>query len=149
MRRFVVLAAAAIVVMATLGDLVWAQGQGRSRGQEKTAGEKVREALPAGEPVFTTQERTVITNWFANNRSGLPPGLAKRETLPPGLEKQLRERGTLPPGLQKKIQPLPVALESQLTRLPTGYRRVVIAGNVIVMNPTTGLIYDIVRNVIP
>ena len=149
MRRFIVLAAAAIVVMATLGDLVWAQGQGRSRGQEKTAGEKVREVLPPGEPVFTTQERTIISNWFVNNRSGLPPGLAKRETLPPGLEKQLRERGTLPPGLQKKIQPLPVALESQLTRLPTGYRRVVIAGNVIVMNPTTGLIYDIVRNVIP
>ena len=149
MKRFVVLAAAAIVVMATLGNLVWAQGKGRSRGQEKTAGDKVREALPPGEPVFTTQERTIITNWFTNNRSGLPPGLAKRETLPPGLEKQLRERGTLPPGLQKKIQPLPVALESQLTRLPTGYRRVVIAGNVIVMNPTTGLIYDIVRNVIP
>ena len=149
MRRFVVHTAVAIVVMAALGDLASAQGQGRSKGQEKTAGEKVREALPPGEPVFTTQERTIISNWFVNNRSGLPPGLAKRETLPPGLEKQLRERGTLPPGLQKKIQPLPVALVSQLTRLPTGYRRVVIAGNVIVMNPTTGLIYDIVRNVIP
>lgn len=142
-----------ILAIATVGTFAGAQGQGRGRGGQQppqpTAGDKVREVLPPSEPVFTTQERTVITNWFTRNRSGLPPGLAKRDTLPPGLEKQLRQKGTLPPGLQKMIQPLPVALESQLTKLPTGYRRVVIAGNVIVMNPTTGLIYDIVRNVIP
>ena len=36
-----------------------------------------------------------------------------------------------------------------MTRLHTGYRRVVIAGNVILMNETTGLIYEIIRNVIP
>jgi hypothetical protein len=91
----------------------------------------------------------VVTNWFRDNRSGLPPGLAKRDRLPPGLEKQLRERGTLPPGLQKKIQPLPVALERQLRPLPTGWRRVVIAGNVILMNERTATVYDIIRNAIP
>ena len=153
MKRGAAYATAAIVAFTMIGSFAWAQGQGRGRaGQqqpEQTAGDKVRQALPPSEPVFTTAERTVITRWFTTNRSNLPPGLAKRETLPPGLEKQLRERGTLPPGLQKKIQPLPVELERQLTPIPTGYRRVVIAGNVIVMNPTTGLIYDIVRNVIP
>ena len=144
--------AAIFLVLGIAAPLAEAQGRGQDKGkpqEEKTAGDKVREALPAGEPVFTTQETTLIKNWFVTNRSGLPPGLAKRETLPPGLEKQLREKGTLPPGLQKKIQPLPVALEKQLTPLPTGYRRVVIAGNVIVMNEKTSLIYDIVRNVIP
>ena len=154
MKRFARFAGMALVAFAMVGSLAWAQGQGRGRGQqqpERTAGDKVRGVLPPAEPVFTTQELTVITRLFTTNRSNLPPGLAKRETLPPGLEKQLRERGTLPPGLQKKIriQPLPVELERQLTPIPTGYRRVVIAGNVIVMNPTTGLIYDIVRNVIP
>ena len=153
MKSFAKFAGTAIVAFAMLSNLAWAQGQGRGRGgqqqPERTAGDKVREVLPPSEPVFTTQERTLITNWFTRNRSGLPPGLAKRETLPPGLEKQLRQKGTLPPGLQKKIQPLPVELERQLTPILTGYRRVVIAGNVIVMNPTTGLIYDIVRNVIP
>ena len=141
-----------MMALAAACPLALAQGQGRGRSgqpQEQTAGDKVREVLPASEPVFSTQERTVITRWFTTNRSNLPPGLAKRETLPPGLERQLRQRGTLPPGLQSKIQPLPIALERQLSVLPTGYRRVVIAGNLIVMNPTTGLIYDIVRNVIP
>lgn len=153
MKQFLVHTIVAILAIATVGGLAWAQGQGRGRGgqqqPEQTAGDKVRQVLPPSEPVFTTQERTLITDWFTRNRSGLPPGLAKRETLPPGLEKQLRQKGTLPPGLQKKIQPLPLALERQLTQLPTGYRRVVIGGNIIVMNPTTGLIYDIVRNVIP
>jgi hypothetical protein len=105
--------------------------------------------LPPSEPVFTTRDVTIIQGWFRTNVSNLPPGLAKRETLPPGLQKQLIRKGTLPPGLQKKIQPLPIVLERQLVVLPTGYRRVVIAGNVILMEPTTGLIYDIIRDVIP
>lgn len=117
--------------------------------ETRTVGEKVREVLPEAEIVFTEQERTLISGWFENRRAGLPPGLAKREQLPPGLEKQLRTRGTLPPGLQKKVQPLPPDLEHRLRRLPTGYHRVVIAGNVILMNEKTAVIYDIIRNTIP
>ncbi len=152
MKRRTITLAIVLVAITMVEHISWAQGRGKAKAESRrtqTAGEKVREVLPPAEPVFTTVERTVVTNWFRTNRSGLPPGLAKRETLPPGLERQLRERGTLPPGLQKKIQPLPIELERQLSRLPTGYRRVVIAGNVILMNPTTGLIYDIIRNVIP
>jgi hypothetical protein len=153
MKNFARFAATTVATFVIVSGLAWAQGQGRGRGgqqqQEQSAGDKVRQVLPPSEPVFSTQERTVITRWFTTNRSNLPPGLAKRETLPPGLERQLQQRGTLPPDLQSKIQPFPVELERQLTALPTGYRRVVIAGNLILMNPTTGLIYDIIRNVIP
>lgn len=137
----------AAVVFA--GAPAFAQKTKKEAGQ--TAGEKVRTVLPEAERVFTKEERTVIKDWFANptNLSGLPPGLAKREKLPPGLERQLKERGKLPPGLQKKIQPLPPTLEKQLRILPTGYRRAVIAGNVIMMNERTAMVYDIIRNAIP
>ncbi len=134
------------LTLSGAASLAQAQGKGQ---EKKTAGEKVREALPEGDLVFTQHERVVVSRWFRTNRSGLPPGLAKRDRLPPGLEKQLRERGTLPPGLQKKVQPLPFELEGQLHRLPTGYRRVVIGGNVILMNEKTSVIYDIIRNTIP
>ena len=138
------------LALLVLGGSAWAHGRGQGKGQtERTAGDKVREVLPPSVPVFTTRERTITTNWFSTNRSSLPPGLAKRDRLPPGLEKQLRERGTLPPGLQKQLYPLPVALERQLSVLPTGYRRVIIGNNIIVMEPATGLIYDIIRIVIP
>jgi hypothetical protein len=137
-----------LLALVVFANVARAQGRGNPAPSE-TAGDKVRRTLPPSEPVFTVQDRTVVQNWFAGNRSGLPPGLAKRDRLPPGLERQLRERGTLPPGLQKKVQPLPPELERQLTLLPTGYRRVVIGSAVILMNEKTSLIYDIIRNVIP
>ncbi len=113
--------------------------RGREEGEEDLDSE--------GIPIFTPRQRTLITSWFRNSRSNLPPGLAKRDRLPPGLEKQLRERGTLPPGLQKRVQPLPGDLERQLPRLPVGYRRVILAGSVILMNEKTSVIADIIRNV--
>jgi hypothetical protein len=137
----------ALASMLAVGS-VTAQGK-QKQEPKKTAGEKVRGALPEADRVFSVEERTKITGWFKTNRSGLPPGLAKRDRLPPGLEKQLRERGKLPPGLQKKIQPLPPQLEKELRILPTGYKRVVIAGNVVLMNEKTAVIYAIIRNAIP
>ena len=40
-------------------------------------------------------------------------------------------------------------MERQLPILPSGYRRVVIGGNVIMRNEKTALICDILRKVIP
>ncbi|MBI3895402.1 MAG: hypothetical protein HY313_05680 [Acidobacteria bacterium] len=153
MRKFWISFPIVALVLCAVASPGWAQGKSAGKGnapqKTETAGDKVRQVLPAGQPVFTIQEITIIRDWFRINRSGLPPGLAKRETLPPGLEKQLQQKGTLPPGLQKKVQPFPIELERKLSVLPTGYRRVLIAGNVVLMNPETYLIYDIVRNVIP
>ncbi|MCL5288554.1 MAG: hypothetical protein M1453_11260 [Acidobacteria bacterium] len=118
----------------------------RDEGEDES-GERMREREREGEIIFPPQQRTLISNWFRNSRGNLPPGLANRDRLPPGLEKQLRERGTLPPGLQKRFQPLPDDLERQLPRLPAGYKRGVVAGNVILMNDKTSVIVDIIRNV--
>lgn len=149
--------AAAVGVALVAGGIVVGQKQKspqnpkaeQQQTEEKGISGRIKQALPESEPVFTEQERIFIKDWFrTRGRSGLPPGLAKRDRLPPGLEKQLRERGTLPPGLQKKIHPLPYDLERQLRRLPTGYKRVIIGGNVILMEEKTAVIYDIIRDVI-
>ncbi len=148
MKIRVAVALSLAMLLALSSPVLLAQKSGKGT-QEKTIGEKVRGVLPEAEAVFTEREQVLVKNWFRDNRSGLPPGLAKREKLPPGLERQLRQRGKLPPGLQKKIQPLPVELERQLHRLPTGYRRVVVAGHVILMNDKTAVIYDMIRNALP
>ena len=83
---------------------------------------------------FSARDRRVIRNCFEENASNLPPGLAKRETLPPGLERQLQRNGTLPPGLQKRVQPLPQVCESQLGRLPRDLERVVYNRRVMLIN---------------
>ena len=53
-------------------------------------------------------ERRLIHGYYATG--ALPPGLAKRRRLPPGLQKHLRERGQLPPGLQKRLTSSPFPL---------------------------------------
>ena len=75
--------------------------------------------------------------------SKLPPGLAKRGDLPPGLEKQLKRNGHLPPGLEKKIYPFPVELERRLPPLPPDYGRAFIGGNAVIYNKSTSIIIDI------
>ena len=94
---------------------------------------------------FAPNERNIIVRWFARDERHLPPGLSKRDRLPPGLEKQLRERGTLPPGLQKRAQPLPFELERELRPVPRGYHRMMVSGSVILVNDQTSVVCDIVR----
>lgn len=84
---------------------------------------------------FSARERTLINDCFTYNRSSLPPGLAKRDRLPPGLERQMQRNGTLPPGLQKRVQPLPGVCTDRLPRLPREWARVVLSGRVILLDP--------------
>ena len=82
-------------------------------------------------------------------RSGsLPPGLANRESLPPGLRRQLRERGQLPPGLQKHLVDVPDALESRLPGLPRYYDRYFAGDDLVVVDSRTNTIAAIVRDVL-
>ena len=82
-------------------------------------------------------------------RSGsLPPGLANRESLPPGLRRQLRERGQLPPGLQKRLVGVPDALESRLPGLPRYYDRYFAGDDLVVVDSRTNTIAAIVRDVL-
>ena len=75
--------------------------------------------------------------------NGLPPGLAKRDQLPPGLAK----RGNrLPPGLMKSD--LPPELESKLPDLPENVERVVVDDDVLLVQKGTDLILDVLEGVL-
>ena len=81
-------------------------------------------------------------------RTGLPPGLAKRESLPPGLRRQLQERGELPPGLQKRFVPVPTELRSRLPAMPGHYQRYFVGDDLVVVDSRTNTIAAIVRDVL-
>jgi hypothetical protein len=83
---------------------------------------------------FSARDRRVINNCFREHASELPPGLAKRESLTPGHQRQLEKNGTLPPGLQKRVQPLPSVCENQLPRLPRELDRVIFSRRVMIIN---------------
>jgi len=89
---------------------------------------------------FSSTDRHHIQTCFDQHASELPPGLAKRESLPPGLQRQVEKNGTLPPGLQKRVQPMPQVCESSLSPLPEGYRRVVYGNRVMLVGPNSKIL---------
>ena len=145
MRRRV----AALLVVVSMSAGASAEGiQGRGRNQDRTPASKSEPSMSIVVG-FGVEERHYIVDWFhdSENLNGLPPGLAKREQLPPGLQRQLARNGKLPPGLEKKLEPLPPALEVSLPKLPSGHRRIVIGGNVILLDETTSFIVDIITDI--
>jgi len=112
-------------------------GQGHGRGQGKHKGEQEKEYR------YSDHDRDEMRGWYGERGGGLPPGLAKRDQLPPGLERQLRVRGTLPPGLQKKIQPCPVELVRRLPPPPPYCDHVLIGGHIVLLNRRTNIVLDI------
>src|SRR5882757_9570087 len=84
-----------------------------------------------------------LRGWYSERESHLPPGLAKKDRLPPGLEKQLVRNGTLPPGLQKRFYPAPVELERRLPPPPPDCAHVLISGHIVLLNRKTNLIVDV------
>jgi hypothetical protein len=80
-----------------------------------------------------------------SKNTGLPPGLAKRDYLPPGLKKHLDERGALPPGLAKRD--LPPNLQSALPwRINEEF--LIIDDDVVLIERATGVVLDVLENVL-
>lgn len=96
---------------------------------------------------FSVRDRELIRDYYARRKpKPLPPGLAKRERLPPGLERHMRRGGQLPPGLQGRG--LPHDLERRLTRLPDGYARVIVGGRIVLQDSNTRVVVDIVQDLL-
>lgn len=102
---------------------------------------------------FSDHERHLIHNHYRqirqhkhkkNKHKGMPPGLAKRKHLPPGLRKQLRRNGQLPPGLQGRG--LPPELVRKLSPAPKGYVRLIVGGDLVLMNMQTRVVVDLVKD---
>lgn len=119
------------------GGSRYAEDDGRpSRGDKRARSYDDDEDYDDQGPAeFSQRDRQIISGCFADDRSSLPPGLAKRDRLPPGLERQLRRNGTLPPGLQQRVQPVPAVCTARLPRLPRDWSRVVLSGRIILLDP--------------
>lgn len=117
----------------------------------------------AADAVFNEIEKRLIRDFFGvkvpkahqgkagagkgkKGKSGeMPPGLAQKESLPPGLQKHLEKHGKLPPGLEKRN--LPPGLEGKL-RKRKGQDRLIVGNDVVLIERATGLVLDILENVL-
>ena len=94
---------------------------------------------------FSDHDRRLMQDYYRGKGGGKykkpPPGLAKRDQLPPGLAK----RDTLPPGLQGRN--LPADLESRLSPLPAPYVRMIVGGDIVLMDGRTRVVVDVVSDI--
>src|SRR3990172_4260933 len=125
-------------------------GKPDDAGKKDDKADKEREEQAAKGRAFGKDHEKTIRDWFGDNANlqGLPPGLAKREELPPGLQRHLERNGTLPPGLQKRLQPLPQSLEAKLPKTIEGVKRGIVNGNVVLIEERTSKILDIINDVV-
>ncbi len=130
--------AGALGILMLIGNFALAQGHGHGKGHGKHGDDDDQ-----GAQFYKDHDREVIRSWYDEHQSNLPPGLAKRDRLPPGLEKQLVRRGTLPPGLQKRLQPCPEELERRLPPPPPECAHMLIGGQIVLLNRRTNLVVDI------
>lgn len=135
------------VLLVTLLAISLAPGaafaaQGRGRGDANGRG-----AVVSDQAVVIDRDghRRIVRDYYRNN--ALPPGLAKRQSLPPGLEKQLRERGELPPGLQKRLTPVPSPLAARLPGLPPYYSRYFAGSDLVVVDTRSNRIVSVIPNI--
>lgn len=81
-------------------------------------------------------------------RGNLPPGLAKRRTLPPGLQQQLHERGALPPGLREYYTPIPAEWNGRFPAIPAYYSRYFVGRDLIIVDTRNDTLVSLIRDLL-
>lgn len=108
----------------------------KKRGGQAREGSSVQVVV---EGTFSTLERELIVGFFADNR------VEDAKALPPGIRKRLERGKPLPPGIAKKV--LPPDLEVALPERP-GYQRIRVGLDVLLVEAVTGVIRDVLLDVI-
>lgn len=139
----------ALALTCLAGSALASQGRGRGQSKKTEKAEaKDRRPDDKGADVIVVDRTGHLRAIREYARGGsLPPGLAKREALPPGLRKQLRERGELPPGLEQRWIAVPGPLGARLPPVPPYYHRYFAGDDLIVVDTRTNRIAAILRDV--
>ena len=141
LRKWIAGCAAALIALSVIAIPARAQGRGRGHDDDEKHG-RGHNKEEKRDYRYSDRDRD-IRDWYRGHQNNLPPGLAKRDRLPPGLERQLRVRGTLPPGLRDKIQPAPEEFVQRLPPPPPDCEHVFIGGHLVLLNRKTSVVIDI------
>ena len=146
-KKWLCLVAAGAFALSTHTLLAQGEGHGHGRGHEKHGDRDDDRRDDRGgdwaEHHSYREHDRELHDWYRGHHDHLPPGLAKRDALPPGLERQLIVRGTLPPGLRGYMHPCPVEVVQYLPPPPEGYMHTVIGGHIALVNRRTFFVLDV------
>lgn len=149
-QKWLRIGASAILGLALSTTLAVAQGHGKGHDKEDRDddadhghGRGHEHEKDHDRHSYSDHDRDEMRGWYREHHDHLPPGLAKRDRLPPGLERQLVVRGTLPAGLRAKIAICPHDLERHLPPPPPDCEHVLIGGHVVLLNRRTFVVMDV------
>lgn len=99
---------------------------------------------------WESNDRSRIEHYFRDHWSdgtprtqGLPPGLAKKGKIPPGIAAQIQQGKRLPDGVGRAVPPY---LLSQIGKYP-GYDQLLVGDDMVLVDAVSRVIVDIFRNV--
>jgi len=115
--------AAALLASAVIAAPTFSQGNSQGKGNGHNKHDEGDDEGKHNKYGFGEHDREVITSYYSNRGSNLPPGL------------------------QKRVEPCPVGLERQLPPLPAEYRRGVIGAHIVIFNRNTHVIVDVLKDV--
>ncbi len=123
------------------------KGNGKGHGSNKDKGKDADGVVIVDHRAWSDRDHCHLVFVDYSGRHGLPPGLAKKGSLPPGIRKQLHERGHVPPGLDRHWVVLPVALERELPPLPPYHVRRAVGVDLLVVDTRSNFVVSIMANV--
>jgi len=123
-----------VIGALVLPGLLFAAGRAEAQGH----GHKHAAADRVGVTLTVSQQRTIQAYYAAHPRPDV-------EALPPGIRKRLARGKALPPGIAKKMAP--AKLVSTL-RIPDRYELVEVGLDVLLVEVATGIVHDVLMDVI-
>lgn len=99
------------------------------------------------EAVFTAAERRIIADYFGPSAGGKKQTKeGQQKALPPGIAKNLARGKPMPPGIAKRS--LPGDLSGRLPPVRSGFERVIVGADVLLVEIATNVIYDVIKDAV-
>ncbi|HEY9735721.1 MAG TPA: hypothetical protein V6D06_05540 [Trichocoleus sp.] len=150
----------AIALSALMAAPTFARpGNGNGQGNRPASTPQATSAPQTAQPTptasqLTDQQRQALISMIlgtSSNSTLIDPALraeilANRASLPPGIQRRLVRGRGLPPGIAKRFN-LPSTVPPAVN-LPPNCQIVVVGSNVVVLDPVTSLIVDVLLNVL-
>lgn len=133
MNKIAVVLMAALVAAVTVPAPVFADPPGGRHG----GGQRMERETDLGSVIISAAERALIGEYYRSHSVPV-------DSLPPGIRKKVVRGKPLPPGIAKRF---PSGLRAQLPGHP-GYDYRAVGADVLLVEVATGVIVDVVRDIL-